>query len=309
MGFTTIENTAITLSPNELATWEGWSISEGIASHSGCFAGVIELIGIEVEEDKVYVVEYEIESYTSGGVYPIIGGVSGTNRTAIGVIKENITVPLGATDLTIKFYSNGELSIKYFNVYPLVSSGEGALTFGFNAGNNKWTSEYVMYPEFMVKFINDLISFKDGKLWIHNLNETRNLLHGVQSSSKIRFICNVEPQSNKLWFNIRLDSKGNWTAPTITTPQDDQFPNGMTSRLKKNNFRSEDGKLWADILRDMNDPNFADLTPDATRQLTALFKGRVMQGSYLIVELECSDTTEIKLLSAEVYYTNVNRTM
>lgn len=305
--FTTLKNTPIILSPNELATWSGWSISDEIASHSGCFAGTIKLNGISVQANKSYVIEYKVINYLSGVVYPIIGGINGTSRNAIGEYKETIVVPNGATDLTIKFYSDGELSIQHFNVYPLIPSGEGAVTIGFKAGDNKYTSEYIMYPELMVKFINEFVSFKDGKLWIHNKNETRNLLHGVQSSSKIRFICNVEPQTNKLWFNLRLDGKGNWTAPSITTPEDNKFPNGMESRLKKNNFKQIDGKIWADILRDMNDPNFANITPEATRKLTSLFKGRMMQGTYLVVDLECSDTTEIKLLSAEVYYTNVKR--
>jgi hypothetical protein len=307
MGFTTLKNTPITLSPNELATWSGWSIADGIAYHSGCFAGIVKLEGINVEANKSYVIEYEVKSYTSGSVYPIIGGVNGVSRTAVGEYKETIVVPVGATDLTVKFYSDGELSLKYFNVYPLVSSGEGAVSIGFKAGDNKYTSEYIQYPELMTKFINEFISFKDGKLWIHNKNETRNLLHGVQTSSKIKFICNIDPQADKLWFNLRLDATGNWFAPSITSPVSNQFPNGMMTKLKQKNFKLIDGKLWADILRDMNDPNFATLTPEAVRQLTSLFKGRVMQGSYLIIELECSDTTEIKLVSAEVYYSNVKR--
>ena len=106
---------------------------------------------------------------------------------------------------------------------------------------------------------------------------------------------------------MRLDSKGAWFSPSLTTIADDKFPNGMASRLKKSNFKSIDGKLWADILRDMNDPNFAGISPDSARQLAGLFKGRRMQGGCLIVELECADTTEAKLLSADIYYTNVKR--
>ena len=302
---TTLINTPITIDPNEISTSEGWAISGGVARHSGCYPGTIILNNIVVLPSTSYVVEYKVSEYTSGGVYAKIGGVNGTNRTALGEYSQTIDVPSGATDLTIKFYSDGELGIVYFNVYPVVSVGEGAVTIGFNAKENKWTSDYILYPESMIRFIGDLYSFKDGALWKHNANPTRNLLHGVQSTSKITFICNVNNISSKLWFNLRLDSKGTWTAPSLTTASDDKFPNGMVSRLKKNNFKSVDGKLWADILRDINDPNLSGAMPAPEK----LYKGRVMEGTYIIVELECADTTEIKLVSAELYYTDVNRTI
>lgn len=295
------------IDPILAAADQGWTVSDGLARHEGCFAGVIPNTSIAVQAGKSYTLAFEVEEYTSGGVYAIVGGVSGTNRTALGVYTQVFAVPNNATDLTVKFYSEGTLGVRYMNIYPTVLEGPGALTIGFNARENKFSSSYSFEPDLMVKFIDDFMAFKNGGLWKMNANQTRNNFFGVQSTSKITFICNVEPQSGKLFYNIRLDSKGDWFAPTLTTAADDKFPSGMTSRLKKANFKSIDGKLWADIMRDMNDPNFDGISPDSARQLAAIFKGRRMQGAYLVVELECADTTEVKLLSADIYYTNVKR--
>lgn len=297
----------MTIDPMQASVDQGWVVTDGLARHSGCFPGVIPNTSIEVEAGKSYTLEFEVEEYTSGGVYAIVGGVSGTNRTALGVYTQVFAVPANATDLTVKFYSDGTLGVRYMNIYPTVLEGPGALTYGFNARENKFSSSYSFEPDLMVKFIDDFMAFKNGGLWKMNANETRNNFFGVQGTSKVTFICNVDPQSGKLFYNIRLDSVGDWFAPALTTAADDKFPSGMTSRLKKANFKSKDGKLWADILRDMNDPNFDGITPDAARQLAAIFQGRRMQGTYLVVELECADTTEIKLLSADIYYTNVKR--
>lgn len=307
MTYVTLKNEPLLIDPILAVMDQGWTISNTIARHEGCFPGIITLKNKEVVPGN-YIIQFEVEEYTYGGVYPIVGGVNGINVTSLGLKTQAITVPSDPDDLEIKFYSDGTLGIKYMDIYPVSSEGEGAFTMGFNASENKWPSDYSFHPEYMLKYLDEFITFKDGKLWKHNVNPIRNNFYDVQYTSKIRLICNVDHQGNKLWYNLRLDSKGAWFAPYIATISDDQFPNGMETRLKKGNFKSIDGKLWADILRDMNDPNFATIIDPSDRKLQALFKGRKMQGCCLIIELECADTTEAKLSSVEVYYTDVKRT-
>ena len=68
-----------------------------------------------------------------------------------------------------------------------------------------------------------------------------------------------------------------------------------------------DGKLWADILNDINNPNFATIVDPVQRRLKALFGGRKLQGGWLVVELQCNDATKAEISSCEVYYTDVMR--
>ena len=294
--FTTLENTAITLDPFQLATSQGWFISDGIAFHQGCFPGYITLKNIEVVAGETYMLTFRDKYYTSGGVYPIVGGINGTNRTALGEYTEEFIVPEDATDLSIKFYSDGELGISYMNIYTLLDDPNNYKTLGFNAKNNRWTSYYTYSPEMMLKFVNDLFTFKQGRLWKHNKNETRNNFYGVQGTSKIKIIINSNPTEVKNFYTMRLKSNKAWSVIEITTPPRDGKSEGQLSRLKKGNFRSLQGDWFAKFLRDMNDPRF-------DTELEALMKGALLQGNYLELTLENTDTVSVKMLSADVEFT------
>ena len=76
----------------------------------------------------------------------------------------------------------------------------------------------------------------------------------------------------------------------------------MFSTLKKNNVKLIDGKLWAAILKDINDPNFIS-KPEAE----AIFNARQLQGAVLLVRLQCDDDKASDISSIDFYYTHVNR--
>lgn len=304
MGNVTLKNQPILIDPALSAIDQGWEISGDLAKHSGCFSGIITSNTIVLEPGKSYIIIYEVVERVSGGVYAIMGGLNGINRTDIGVYTEQFNIPNGATDTTVKFYSDGVLSVGLTSVFPVLEDAANSITLGFNSEGNKWPTYYPFSVEMMLQFTTSLFSFKGGGLWRHNVNPVRNNFHGEQFDSKIIFIANTEYFKDKLWYNMRLDAKGNWSAPRITTAKTNQFPNGMETALKTGNFKLIDGKLWADILRDKKDPNFAGET-----ELKSLFKGRMMQGGWLIVEMECKDTTEASLASVEIYYTEIERSL
>lgn len=300
------KNTVLNIAPEQAAVDQGWVVSETIARHDGCFAGIITA-PFDLEAGLTWTIKYKVSEYTSGGVYAIAAGQNGTNRTALGEYSQDFVIAAGETNLTLKFYSDGTLGIEWLEAYPTVE--EAPVTFGFNIKENRFTSYYNLPAEMMLKISNDFFCFKDGRLWRQNVNTVRNNFFGVQYTSKIRFVCNVDAEKNKLFYNLRLNSVGDWFSPDLTTPVTDQFPSGMRSRITKGNFKLVDGKLWADVLGDMNDPAFAGLTPLSVRQVNALFKGRKMQGTYLVVDLEVANTTEVKLSSVEVYYVVAERSL
>ncbi len=282
---------------------QGWVISANKAYHSGCNSGYIEKI-FDLSGATQWSFTYTILSVTTGSINIVVNGVNGVSRTTAGTYTETFTVT-GANRL-IRFFSTGENALEIVKIYPSNGAITGT-TLAFNEDALRFTTYYSYVPEFTNKFINSFFTFKDGGLWEHNVNETRNNFYGEQFTSKVRFICNFEFQKNKLFFNLRLDSKGAWFSPYMKTQITDQFPNGMESRLKKSNFKLIDGKLWGDVLRDLTDPAFAGISNPTTRALEALFKGRKMQGGYMIIELENADTTEAKLSSVEVYYVEAER--
>lgn len=291
--FVTLVNTPITLDPFLLAISQGWTISEGIAYHSGCYPGIIVLKNIEVSEDTTYIINYEIKSRVSGGVYPIIGGVNGTNRTAIGNYTDTIVVPDGATDLTVKFYSDGELSVSYMNAYPVLDNPINGHTLAFNSDNNKWTTEYHWKPEMMLKFVNDLFSWENGRLWQHNVNETRNLFYGQQSYSEIQIIFNINPYEVKNLYSIRVNSNLAWSVTDVYIRPIVGKQSGQRSRIKSGNFVKINGQWFADFLRNQLDPLFGI-------ELEALFKGSQLQGTTASITLRSEDTTDVRLVSVDI---------
>lgn len=293
--WTTLEETPITLSPNELAVDQGWTISEGVAYHDSCFPGVIILKNIEVEAGLTYVIDYIVKTYVSGEVYPVIGGVSGTPVDSLGKKQDTITVPEDATDLTIYFYSDGELGVSYMDSYPVLDDPDNAVTLGFNDDKNRWTTYYAWKPAFMLKFVNDLFSwdYEQSRLWQHNVNETRNLFYGEQSYSEITVILNVMPTTLKNLYSIRVNSNLAWSITDITIRPVAGKVDGQQSVIKSGNFVNTNGQWEADFLKNMIDPRFSD-------QLEALFAGSDLQGATASITLRNDDTVECRLVSVQI---------
>ena len=88
--------------------------------------------------------------------------------------------------------------------------------------------------------------------------------------------------------------------PRMVTPKNQTWPNGMRTMLHENNFSLDDGKYWADIMRDMNDPQYDN-------EIEALFEGRVITGPMLICEIESKETKEVKMNGVFIYSAEQDR--
>lgn len=291
MGFVTLKNTPIEIDLAQLAVDNGWRISGATAYHDPCFPGYIKLETTTVEEQTSYVVEYEVVDYVAGEVYPIIGGVSGTARTANGIYTETIVVPDNPDNALIQFYSDGELGVNYFQIYPILDEPDNGQVLGFNIQNNIWTTYYSGKRENMLKFINDFFAFQDGRLWKMNSNPIRNNFFGVQYTSQITVIVNANPTQIKNFFTLRQKSNKAWGVPSITIPPSEGKADGMSSIIKSGNFVVlNNGDFFAEFLRDQTDPRFGT-------ELQALFEGALLQGNYAIITFENVTTSELKTLS------------
>lgn len=285
----------------------GWTADGNYAYHGGCNAGTmtaLQAFGLVV--GRAYVFTYTVDQITSGGVQLIAGTTNGTYRNAAGTYTETLTV---AGSTTLSFFSDGSLRIGSFSFYDALTGQQAGRTITFNEAENKWAQEYGWQPEMMVRLENKLFAFLGGGLWLQNSNAVRNNFFGTQYSAQVTFMVNEGYEKKKLWYNLRFDSTGGWYVTSAVTRPDDTFPNGMTTAMTKSNVKVIDGKLWADILRDVNDPNFASISDPNIRAATAAFAGRMMQGGYLVVTLKCDDTTPATLASVETYYVDVEKSI
>lgn len=305
MALTIIQNKTGYVNAPIAATDTGWVISGNYAVHSACNSGIMtSLTNFGLVIGRQYVFTYTIDQLTSGGVKLFAGTTVGTNRTANGTYTETLSV---AGNTNLSFFSDGNLRLSKLSFYDLLTGQISAQVISFFDKANHWTADYEYENDRMAKFIDSFVSWKDGALWVHNTNPVQGNLYGVQYSPKITFIVNTEFQKEKIFYNFRMDAVGKWYIPSMTTVGSNQFPNGMVSQLKKNNFKLIDNKLWADILGDVTDPNFATISDPVQRRLSALFSGRKMQGGWLIVNLQCDDTTYSEISSIETFFIDTER--
>lgn len=284
--YTTLINEPIEIHLNDDWYDNGWSISEGRATHVSCNEGTILNDTIPTEAGETYRVRYTVMNWQSGIVQPIIGGTPGASVSANGTYVEDIT----AIDNTgIKFYSDGDLTIQLIRV----SHGEiPAVTFSFDKNTLLWTSYWSYNPDMMSRFLDRYISWKDGTLWIHNANDRMNSFYGVDYPSIITFYCNVNYDQDKDFYTLTLNGSSVWRAD-VSLPARTGKSRGQASRIKPGNFKLEKGQWKAAFLRDMNDPRFID-------EQQALMRGAYLQGQIMKITLTNNDIGEMQLISVEV---------
>ena len=91
-------------------------------------------------------------------------------------------------------------------------------TISYSPKLSGWTSYHSFYPEWMVSMNNFLYTFKNGNLYKHNTNQTRNTYYDVTTPSRITTIFNQEPTQTKAFKTLALNSTTPWQS-IITSDQ------------------------------------------------------------------------------------------
>lgn len=112
---------------------------------------------------------------------------------------------------------------------------------------NGWTSRWSYVPEWMTHMNSNFYTFKNGNLYIHNLNQNRNNFYGVPGISTLSTIFNVEPTTVKKFKNIFIDSNDPWKA-TMYTNLDQGFAD-------YDYYDKKEGRWYAYIRRPQGDNN------------------------------------------------------
>lgn len=190
--------------------------------------------------------------------------------------------------------SFGEYIVAFENPIPDSSETpfmEPSETLAFNERGNAWTTFYSYLPEFMSSQGTGIVTFRDGKIYIHNDSNTYNNFYGVQYNSEIHVVSNTEPGKVKVFESITEDTLSAWEAYSIVTPE------GQESDLQTTDFEDKENVKYAAVLFDKNTPNVVNpiIEGDPMRSTTALFK------------LRNSDTTYVRLFKVNVNWIGSER--
>lgn len=264
----------------------GWTIADGMATHSSCNSGAIQNKGFVTEPGAEYKVTYRVSDYSLGSVYPILGGVSGPVVNGPGVYTALITA---GDDSGLSFWSDGDLTISDIKVALGASPGSTEL---FNDNEKKWVGDRSYVPEFGTKFLDEVLVFQNGQPWLQNSNDVRNNFFGNQYKSVIEFYVNLNPQQIKNFHSMRIKSNKPWSVPEVIISPREGKSKGQKSRIKKGNFKNYQGDWFANFMKDLNDPRFVGDE--------ALYHGADLQGGIAYIRIENDDTVEVRLMSIDV---------
>lgn len=107
-----------------------------------------------------------------------------------------------------------------------------------------WTSFHSYHPDFITNMNNEMFSFKDGDLYIHNVDYgDRNTFYGVPDSSEVTVLMNDAPSEVKNFKTIQLESSSKSWDVDIVTDLD-------SGHINAESFEDKEGFRYAYIRRD-----------------------------------------------------------
>jgi len=176
--------------------------------------------------------------------------------------------------------------ISFVNIYNgAIQTNALNETLGFHEPSNRWITFFSYIPEYFGKISGDqLLTFKNGALYEHNINSIRNNFYGDQFDSEVWIHANKEGVVNKIFNSMEINSVNQWSCP-----DDDSIeihhPISMQSRLLSGKFRKQEGIYRVEFMRDSVN---GGLSPTRYN----LFNGRQLRGKEITIKLKNSDITQ-----------------
>lgn len=188
---------------------------------------------------------------------------------------------LGGVDPT-----NDEYIISF--IFPSEQESQNE-TLAFNWKKNLWTvTKYDFLADGYAKVNDELISFKNGELWVHNESATYMNFYGVQYQRRLRIAVNPSPSESKNWMALQIGTN------FLTEGTDPEFvvakaytEDGQETLMKLDDFEKLEGVFYGPILKDVN--TLPALIPAGR---IALRDGDDILGKYVEIELINDHTTD-----------------
>lgn len=168
------------------------------------------------------------------------------------------------------------------NPFDIWDGQAKTLVYKINAEPNFWQGAYSWTSEGYVTAQNKLFAFKFGQLYECNNTDTYGNFFGIQYKSRIMFICNQQPERDKVYDNISVQAN---LIPTLTYFMS-LSPYTQVSNLMDFDWQQKESVIYCQLYRNV-------LTPTATGLKTnALVTGEKMRTYAFRVMLEFTVSTQ-----------------
>lgn len=191
----------------------------------------VEVISSGVTNSKNY---YEF-SYGDNTFFISWDGVKWclfAGESLIWIFSEDTDCPIGIWD-----NYNDDFFFSSFDIEECMPRK----TITYSKVSEGWNSFWSYQPDWMTEMNSTFYTFKEGELWKHNVNTTRNNFYGQQYQSSIRTIFNADPLTVKMFNTLSLNSTHPWTA--------DVYSNISAGSIDYTYFEEKENQWFAYIRR------------------------------------------------------------
>jgi len=159
-------------------------------------------------------------------------------------------------------------------------------TVSFFEGNNFWESFWSFRPEWLARNAQELISFKNGQLYVHDQNTLYSNFYGTQYNAELSIVSNDNPSVSKVYMANSLESNKAVDVPIITTSENN------LSNLLVSDYENTEGKYYAGFWFDQNTPNIAN----------PLINGDSLRGYYMEILLQDKSADYFDIFAVNFVY-------
>lgn len=161
-------------------------------------------------------------------------------------------------------------------IYPFDPLDYQGKTMVYDLKGNRWMGSYSFYAEGFASLQNQLYSYSNAQMYIHNQYDNQCNYYGVQYKPKIMFVSNMAPSNPKLYHNTAIESN----IPPSLMYFYNNYPVQQSSDLVDFSFRNVEGNWCATILRNKLVPTAEGFNTDG------LLTGEVMRNVAMFIMLE-----------------------
>jgi hypothetical protein len=162
-----------------------------------------------------------------------------------------------------------------------------AVTLAYFEPENYWSSFYSYNPENMCNANDDMVSFKNGRVWVHNTGQYANY-YGTQYVASLKAVSNAAPSETKVYETFTVEGT---QAPNVPSIQSSLQQNSL---LTPQMFRLYEGKYYTNFKRDLGTVGV---------QLP-LLNGNRLRGRWLVVNIEMGTNTFSRLYAVNFNFVN-----
>jgi hypothetical protein len=162
-----------------------------------------------------------------------------------------------------------------------------AVTLAYFEPENYWSSFYSYNPENMCNANDDMVSFKNGRVWVHNTGQYANY-YGTQYVASLKAVSNAAPSETKVYETFTVEGT---QAPNVPSIQSSLQQN---SQLTPQMFRLYEGKYYTNFKRDLGTVGVQ----------FPLLNGNRLRGRWLVMNIEMGTNTFSRLYAVNFNFVN-----